>query len=179
MQNINTDKFWTLIDNAVKTSNGNDAIKEEYLITELAKLSLEEIKDFELAFRKCLLDADHFKVMAAQKIIEGYVSDDIYLYFRCWIIGQGKQAYDEILKDPDYLSTLVSNGDICSFEELMYVTTQAYSIKTGKEEDETFPRESAIKMGLDYDFGAPPPKGTDWTEDQLPTLLPKLWAKFN
>jgi hypothetical protein len=82
MQNINTDKFWTLIDNAVKTSNGNDAIKEEYLITELAKLSLEEIKDFELAFRKCLLDADHFKVMAAQKIIEGYVSDDIYLYFQ-------------------------------------------------------------------------------------------------
>lgn len=179
MQHINTDKFWALIDNAVKASNGNDSIKEEYLIKELAKLSLEDITDFEIAFRKCVIDADDFKVIAAQKIIEGFVFDDIYLYFRCWIIGQGKNVYDEILKDPDYLSTLVNKGDLCSFEELMYVATQAYAIKTGKKEDETFPRGTAVKKGLDYDFGAPPTKGTDWTEDQLPTLLPKLWAKFN
>jgi hypothetical protein len=56
---------------------------------------------------------------------------------------------------------------------------KAYSLKTGKKEDETFPRDTAIAMGLDYDFGAPPTKGNDWTEDQLPSLLPKLWAKFN
>jgi hypothetical protein len=61
----------------------------------------------------------------------------------------------------------------------MYVATKAYSLKTGKKEDETFPRDTAISMGLDYDFGAPPTKGNDWTEDQLPSLLPKLWAKFN
>jgi hypothetical protein len=179
MQTINTDKFWIFIDNAVKASNGNDSIKETHLTTELTKLSLDDIRDFEISFRKCVIDADDFKVMAAQKIIDGYVSDDTYLYFRCWLIGQGKTIYTESLKNADYLSTVVNKGDTCNFEEIMYVATKAYSLKTGKKEDETFPRDTAIAMGLDYDFGAPPTKGNDWTEDQLPSLLPKLWAKFN
>lgn len=179
MDTINTDNFWLLVDNAVKASNGDNSLKEKFLTSELEKLSLEEIKNFEIAFRKCVIDADDFKVMAAQKIIEGYVSDDSYLYFRCWLIGQGKAVYMETLKDPDYLSTIANKGDECDFEGIMYVATDAYSKKTGKEEDETFPRNIAIDMGLDYDFGAPPTKGTDWTEEQLPTLLPKLWAKFN
>ena len=179
MDTISTDKFWALIDEAVKSSNGNNSLKEDYLTTELEKLSLDEIKDFELAFRKCVIDADDFNVMAAQKIIDGYVSDDTYLYFRCWLIGQGQTVYSETLKNPDYLANLVNEGDECDWEGIMYLATKAYSQKTGKEEDETFPRDVAIEMGLDYDFGAPPTKGTDWTEEQLPTLLPKLWAKFN
>lgn len=179
MDTINTDKFWSLVDNAVKSSNGENALKEKYLTTELEKLSLDEIKNFEIAFRKCVIDADDFKVMAAQKIIEDYVSDDTYLYFRCWLIGHGKTVYTETLKNPDYLATIANKGDECDWEGIMYVATNAYSKKTGKEEDETFPRDIAIGMGLDYDFGAPPTKGTDWTEDQLPTLLPKLWTKFN
>jgi hypothetical protein len=178
MDTINTDNFWALIDSAVNISNGSDELKEKYLTAELEKLSLEEIKSFEIAFRKCIIDADDYKVMASQKIIEDYVSDDTYLYFRCWLIGKGKTVYTETLKDPDYLSLIVNKGQICDWEGIMYVATSAYSKKTGKEEDETFPRDFAMSMGLDYDFGAPPTKGTDWTEDQLPVLLPKLWKKI-
>ncbi len=179
MDSINTDKFWSLIDNAVTASNGNNSIKEDYLISELEKLSLEDIRDFEIAFRKCIIEPDEFKIMAALKIIEGYVTDDSYLYFRCWLIGLGKKAYIETLRNPDYLAKVVNKDEVCDWESIMYVATEAYSKKTGKEEDETFPRDIAIDMGLDYDFGAPPTKGTNWTEDQLPVLHPKLWAKFN
>lgn len=179
MDTINTDEFWTLVDNAVNAANGNNDLKEDYLVEALKKRSLEEIIQFEIAFRKCVIDADHFNIMAAQKIIEGYVSDDSYLYFRCWLIGQGKAVYAETLKNPDYLATIASDGDEHEWEGLMYLATEAYAKKTGKEEDETFPRDVATQKGLDYDFGAPPTKGTDWTEEQLPTLLPKLWEKFN
>lgn len=179
MQTINTDKFWMLVDEAVKASNGRQSLKEKNLIDELTQLSLDDIKNFEFAFRKCIIDADDYKIMAAQKIIDGYVSDDSYLYFRCWLIGQGKKVYTETLTNPDYLSTIVKPGEACSFEDLMYVATEAYSEKTGMPEDETFPRDAAIKMGLNYDFGAPATKGSDWTESQLPSLLPKLWAKFH
>ena len=179
MDTINTDKFWSLVDNAVRASNGDEYLKEKYLTEELEKLSLDEIKDFEIAFRKCIIDADEFKIMAAQKIIEGYVTDDSYLYFRCWLIGLGKNAYTETLKNPDHLATIVNKKEICEWERIMYVATEAYSKKTGKEEDETFPRDFAINLGLDYDFGAPPTKGTDWTERELPTMLPQLWIKFN
>ena len=174
-----TDPFWLLVDNAVKVANGNDLVKEIFLSAVLEKHSLEEIKDFEIAFRQCVFDADDYRVMAAQKIITNYVSDDSYLYFRCWLIGQGRQVYTETLKNPDYLANIVHKGDLCSWEGLMYVATDAYSRKTGKEEDETFPRNMASKMGLDYDLGPPPTKGTDWTQEQLPALLPKLWMKFN
>jgi hypothetical protein len=179
MDNINTDQFWMLINSAVKVSNDNDSLKEQYLISQLSKLSLKEIHDFEMALRKSIIDADDFKVMAAQKIIEGYVSDDSYLYFHCWLIGQGKTVFSETLKNPDYLAKIVNKGDICEFEELLYITTEAFSKVTGKKEDDSFPRSVAYSKGLDYDNGAPPTKGTDWTSDQLPTLYPKLWTKLN
>ena len=112
------------------------------------------------------------------KIIEGSFTDDSYLYFRCWLIGQGKTIYQETLKNPDYLANIVKADKIHEFEGLMYVATKAYEEKTGKKEDESFPRDLAYKAGLDYDFGAPPTKGTDWTEDALPTLLPALYNKL-
>jgi Protein of unknown function (DUF4240) len=179
MDTINTDQFWSLIDNSVIASNGDKFLQANYLTTELEKLSLEEITNFEIAFCKCVIDADNYNIMAAQKIIKGYVSDDSNLYFRCWIIGQGKTAYSEIIKNADSLSLLLNKGEECDWEELMYVATKAYSAKSGKDEDETFPRDIAVKMGLDYDFNPPPTKGEDWTEDELPTLLPKLWKKYN
>lgn len=174
-----TDPFWLLIDAAAKVSQGKNDLKEQFLVNELVNRSLQEIIDFEVSFRKAIIEADDFKVMAAQKIIDGYVSDDSYLYFRCWLISQGKVVFSETLKNPDYLANIVNTNEHCSFEELMYVATKAYSQKTGEEEDETFPREIATKRGLNYDFGAPPTKGIDWTEEELPILYPKLWAKFN
>jgi hypothetical protein len=179
MNNVTTEKFWSLIDDAVRVSRGVDALKESFLVVELKKLSLSEIIDFEIVFRKLVIDADTYKVMAALKIIEGFVSDDSYLYFRCWLIGQGKATYTETLRNPDYLASIVPIGELCFWEGLMYVATIAYSNKTGKEEDENFPREIALGLDLDYDNGAPPTKGTDWKEDQLPNILPKLWAKFS
>jgi hypothetical protein len=179
MDTIKTEQFWSLIDKAVELAHGDNELKEKFLTTELTKLSLEEIKDFEIAYRKSVIDADDFKIMAAAKIIEGYVSDDSYLYFRNWIIGQGKKVYDETLKNPDYLAKVVEKGESTDFESLLYVATEVYSRKTGKEEDESFPRDIAIGMGLDYNFGAPPTKGTDWTEEELPELLPELWNKMN
>lgn len=179
MPTIHTDQFWLLVDNAVQTSNGNNSLKEKYLTAELEKRSLDEIINFEIAFRQCVIDADDFKVMAAQKIITNYVSDDTYLYFRCWLIGQGRQVYTETLKNPDYLANIINKEDRCSWEGIMYVATNAYSRKTGREEDETFPRNIASKMGLDYDLRTPPTKGAGWTQDQFPALLPKLWMKFN
>jgi hypothetical protein len=179
MEKYNADKFWKLIDGAVKVSNGNQVLFEKFLVKQLTKVSLEEIKNFEIVFRKVVIDADDYKVMAAQKIIEGYVSDDPYLYFRCWLIGQGKKVYDETLKNPDYLADIVRKDEIYELEALMYVATKAYSEKLDKEEDDTFPRDNAIGLGLDYDFGAPPTKGIDWKEEELPTLYPKLWAKLH
>lgn len=172
-------QFWRVIDFAHQQAKGDERLFENLLIKSLGQYSPEEIIEFECLLEQQLLAADDFKVMAAQKIIEGSVTDDSYLYFRCWLISQGKSVFEEALRNPDSLASIDTEGVVAEFEPLLYVATQAYKNKTGKqEEDESFPRGVASKRGLNYDSSTGT-KGKDWTEEQLPTLLPKLWVKHN
>ncbi|WP_052695651.1 DUF4240 domain-containing protein [Hymenobacter sp. AT01-02] len=170
-------EFWQLIDSAKKASGGDQGLQEKELISSLEKYAPEEIIDFECLLCECLIEADDFGIMAAQKILDGYVSDDSYLYFRCWLVGQGESVFKAALDKPDTLAAVL-DAPYQDFEELLSVATTAFQKRTGKEEeDETFPREIAASRGLDYDSDSFT-KGEDWTESQLPKLLPKLWKKF-
>lgn len=172
-------EFWRVIDFAHQQARGHEQVYEALLIKTLGQYSPEEIIEFECILEQQLLAVDDFKVMAAQKIIEGSVTDDSYLYFRSWLISQGKSVFEEVLRNPDSLAGIDTEATIAEFEPLLYVATQAYKNKTGKqEEDESFPRGVASARGLNYD-SATGTKGKDWTEEQLPTLLPKLWAEHN
>lgn len=173
-------EFWKIIEYSIQKSNNDKLEQEKAIIEKLATYNPEQIIEFEIIFRQLIIEADDFKIMGAQKIIEGYVSDDSYLYFRCWLIGKGEKIYTETLKNPEFLAQNINQDEETYFEELMYVATSAYKLKTGKKaEDESFPRDTAIKKGLDYDFGAPPTKGIDWKEDELPKTYPKLWKLYN
>ena len=175
-------EFWKIINYSLTKSQQNSSLQDKMIIEKLATYSPEQIIDFEIILRQTINQADDFKVMAVEKIIEGYVSDDPYLYFRCWLIGQGENTFNETIKNPEFLAEIVNKQTDTNFEGLLYVATEAYKQKTGKrEEDETFPRDVAMEKDpkLDYDMGAPPTKGTDWTVEQLPNLYPKLWAKFH
>ena len=172
------DRIWHIIDAAHQQAEGDVQQQEALLIEQLASYSPANIIDFERILRRYILDADSFKLIAAQKIIQGHVTDDPYLYFRCWLIGQGSEVFFEALRNPDSLAELVVDEYEIDFEALLLVATEAFQQKTGlEEEDEGFPREIAFEEGLDYD-GPTETKGENWTEEQLPMLLPKLWAKF-
>ncbi|MHC0441878.1 DUF4240 domain-containing protein [Flavobacterium sp. 3-210] len=173
-------EFWKIIEYSIAKSNNDKLEQEKIIIEKLSTYTPEQIIEFEMIFRQLIIQADDFKIVAAQKIIVDYVSDDSYLYFRCWLIGKGQKIYAGTVKNPDFLSENINQDEESFFEGLMYVATNAYKIKTGKkEEDESFPRIVAIKKGLDYDFGAPPTKGVDWKEEELPTTYPKLWNLYN
>ncbi|UYZ62672.1 DUF4240 domain-containing protein [Hymenobacter weizhouensis] len=170
-------EFWHFIESAAREAQNNQQLQEAALIKSLQTLEPEQIISFECVLREYLIEADHFNILAAQKIIDGYVSDDSYLYFRCWLIGQGEAVFTTALLNPDTLASVVDDP-YQGFEELLYVATTAFEKRTGKtEEDDSFPRNIAHARGLDYDFGSET-KGDDWTESQLPKMLPKLWKKF-
>lgn len=174
---MNKTEFWQLIEATKKEAQGDQQIQEAALLSHLAKLEPEQIIEFECLLQEYLLEADHFNIMAVQKILDGYVSDDSYLYFRCWLVAQGEQVFTDALRNADTLAAVI-DAPYQDFEELLYVATKAFEQRTGKqEEDATFPREIASARGLDYDSGSAT-KGEDWTENQLPKLLPKLWKKF-
>ncbi|MGI4741908.1 MAG: DUF4240 domain-containing protein [Janthinobacterium lividum] len=178
-EKMDKQEFWRVIDFAHQQAKGDEQLFENLLVKNLGQYSQEEIIEFECLLEQQLLAADDFKVMAAQKIIEGSVTDDSYLYFRCWLISQGKSVFEEAIHNPDSLASIDTKGTVAEFEPLLYVSTQAYKDKTAKrEEDASFPRGVASTRGLNYDI-ATGTKGEDWTEEQLPTLLPNLWAKHN
>jgi len=176
---MKVEDFWKLLNAAVKESNGNMDIQANLLEASLSQMDTTHIVNFEEILREKIIECDEYKVMAAAKIINDFVSDDSYLYFRCWIIGMGKEVYEKALTNPDSLSSKINRDEIADYEQLLYVATKAYSEKVGRDEDETFPRDICIDKGLDYDFGAPPTKGDDWNEEELPSICPKLWGKFN
>ncbi|TVT40053.1 DUF4240 domain-containing protein [Hymenobacter setariae] len=175
---MNQTEFWQLIDATHQAAVGSLDSQETKLIEALAQHSLDDIVDFERLFRQYILAADDFGIIAAQKIIQGWVSDDSYLYSRCWLISQGEQVFFEALRNPDALAELAATQGNTDFEPLLYVADKAFAVLTGMEEDESFPRNIAYEQGLDYD-GSTETKDEDWTEEQLPALLPRLWSKFN
>ena len=77
---MNIKEFWKLIESS-KSSNQQDFL--DNLKKQLYALDNKEIILFEEILRELIIKADHYNVMAAEKIIEGWVSDDPYLYFRC------------------------------------------------------------------------------------------------
>lgn len=176
---MNETEFWELIDKSNQQCRDDKHCQLEFIKSSLIEMDSIHIYDFEEILRQKIIECDDYKVMAAAKIIDGYVSDDSYIYFRCWLIGKGKFVYKSAIRDPETLSKHLIDKNSCDFEELLYVATEVYSSKTGKEEDRTFPRDTCIKKGLDYDFGAPPTKGEDWDEDDLPEMYPKLWGHIN
>ena len=178
---MNTEIFWEIIDKSSIISNGSNSLQEKLLIDILADYPKEEIIDFEIVLRQLIDEADHYNVVAAEKIIQGWVSDDSYLYFRCWLIAQGKSVFYGSLQNPDLLANIITDATETSFEELLYIATEAFKLKTGKqEEDDSFPREVASEKdkALNYDMGGSGTKGEDWEVDDLPKLYPKLCARF-
>nr|WP_294793604.1 DUF4240 domain-containing protein [uncultured Mucilaginibacter sp.] len=179
-EKLDENEFWKIIDYSYNAAKGNLDLQNQIVTQKLSDYAPEEIINFEIILCKKLIEANDFKILAANKIIDSYVSDDGFLYFRLWLISLGRETFEQTLKSPDHLATVVGKGVLPEFEPLLYVSTQAYKNKTGKQqEDNTFPRDVAFGKGLNYDVGGAPMTGKNWKEGELPTLYPKLWEKFN
>ena len=171
---MNEEKFWRLIDDASPHPEFS-----QYLEKELEKLSEEEIIEFECILREKIILANHFDIMAAQKIIFDYVSDDTYLDFRCALISLGQEKFEEIIQNPDNLHKFIEPDENLYFPDygdLFYIPTKVFEKKTGKKEDKNFPRDICSQRGLDY--YKPAQKGRRWKGSELSQRLPGLWKKF-
>lgn len=178
---MNKKEFWKIIDDSRLASNGDYNLFQAKTVKLLSKCTAEQIIEFEMILRELIIESDDYRIIAVYKIIMGMLSDDSYLYLRCWLIGQGEEAYQQTLRNPDHLVNIIdekSNLDF-HFEDLLYVATEAYKEKVGRiTEDDSFSREIAYKMGLIYDCGASSTKGRKYSEKELPNVFPNLWERF-
>lgn len=157
--------FWSLVDGAHDAA-GNDVLARPAALREqLINLPPEELQDFQEHFDAQILRSNRWDICAAAKIIDGCVTDDSFLYFRTWLISEGKATFEASLRNPDSLAG-AAPFRLASLEGFAYVALALHEEKGGGGLTRNLP------------FIEPDPSGEDWDEKDLPTLLPRLWSAY-
>ncbi|MCA9395438.1 MAG: DUF4240 domain-containing protein [Candidatus Omnitrophica bacterium] len=167
--------FWDLIYHSKQLHPSNLSNQAQMILQTLKGMRSEDIIGFEMRLRQLLLAANHYNILAAQKIVEGDVSDDSFLYYRCALIMLGKEIFYACMDNPDdFTKELYSIEG--GAEELLELADRAMKEKYGSDiQDVGLPREICSEF-IDYDFGVNKMLGEDWKEADLPRRFPKLWA---
>jgi len=165
MSIFNEEQFWCLIDQARAGSFASAS--PEPLHKLLSRLSDDEILSFGHTFYERLCDLNQWRLWAAGYVIAGGMSDDSFHYFRSWILGKGRDAFEVAMKDPDELGPFVDNNEVDN-ELLEYVAVNVLE-QRGVEED---PRDSSDRRADD------PPTGEPFEEGTVAAAFPKLAALF-
>jgi len=168
-------QFWKIIDASRQQADGDDHAQIEALREQLRTLPVEEIVSFHEHFRECEAAANRNDLYAAATIIDGFwvfwVSDDSFEYFRYWLIAQGRQVFEDALRDPENLADVIKEGMVCLFEAFGYVSALVWEEKTGQTMDKIPVQRGTIRPEDRANLA--------WKDDEdLKRRFPKLWAKF-
>lgn len=154
-----TTAFW----NTIQQSSG-DPDKLKVL---LEAQSDEEVVAFGKAFYHGLIQLNRWEIWGAGYVMAGGMGDDGFHYFRSWIIGKGKEAFETALSTPDELGKFASANDDFENELLEYV---AVDVLEARGIDD--PRDDSMGFADDQ------PTGSEWSEDDVYDRYPKLAAQF-
>jgi hypothetical protein len=104
---MTADEFWE----HVAATKRDDADGHAAALTDrLAALPPDEIVDFEYWWVRSRAEAYRRDLWAAAYHANGGCSDDGFLDFRCWLILQGRDAFERVAADPNELADLVAGG---------------------------------------------------------------------
>lgn len=127
---LEEEQFWEIID-LLDWEQEADADIIEPVVAKLAAMSVAHIYQFQdiLSEKLYRLDQRQFAEHIGDRSYQPgkYFSVDGFLYIRACVVANGREIYEEVLKDPGKMPKGVS------FEPVLYVATKAYKRKTGRE----------------------------------------------
>jgi hypothetical protein len=166
-------EFWELVDSTREAAEGDPEDQADLLVERLTALDPESVLDFARHFEARYNRAYRWDLWGAAWVLLDGASDDAFDFFRCWLIGQGREVFEGAVHDPDALAGLLEDFDEeidGDGEELGYAADEAYEQLTGT---------------VAPDLGIPPaptePEGTplDFEDDrELEARYPRLWERF-
>jgi len=191
--------FWEAIEKSYKYNKKDceDYDLEEHiekLTAYLSKYSEEKLILFEKTLQEKLISLYTAPIAELSIILEneyekegdtysfdGYISDDGFLYFRCWLLLKGKEFYDDITKDIESFVSGKYNFDIGDTwaEGLLYVANDANS-EARPDSDEDIIRDTVYEKWpeLNYDFGEFAMEREPESGTELQKMYPKLVAEI-
>jgi Protein of unknown function (DUF4240) len=164
--------FWRIITKACGSSVYETEEWAENLESALIGLKPEEIIEWNQIFDRLAASAYRIDLWGAAYIINGGASDDGFYYFRCWLIGMGREVYEAAIANPDSLADVVDpKMDVDAEAEIYAAAHQAWMAVTGKADTDPYPAriERAHLQGEDWDFD---------DDQEVRRRLPRLATKF-
>ncbi|MFI8187854.1 DUF4240 domain-containing protein [Streptomyces sp. NPDC085946] len=166
-------EFWELVDDTREAAEGDPEEQADLLVARLLEKDPESVLDFARHFEVRYNRAYRWDLWGAAWVLLDGASDDAFDFFRCWLIGQGREVFEGALHDPDALADLLEEFDEeidGDGEELGYAADEAYEQLTG-----------TVAPDLDVAPAPAEPEGTPLDledERQLAERYPRLWERF-
>ncbi|MEU2222397.1 DUF4240 domain-containing protein [Streptomyces sp. NPDC018347] len=166
-------EFWELIDATREAAGGDPEEQADALVDRLLRLDPELVLDFARHFEARYNRAYRWDLWGAAWLLLDGCSDDAFDYFRCWLIGQGREVFEGALHEPDALAGLLGEFDEeidGDGEELGYAADEVYEQLTG-----------TVAPDLGIAPAPAEPEGTplDLEDDRvLASRYPRLWERF-
>ncbi|MGW0965240.1 DUF4240 domain-containing protein [Streptomyces sp. NPDC002516] len=166
-------EFWQLVDTTRETAEGDPEEQADLLVERLVQLDPDSVLDFARHFESRYNRAYRWDLWGAAWLLLDGASDDAFDFFRCWLIGQGRDVFEGAMHDPDTLAELLDDFDEeidGDGEELGYAADEAYEQLTG-----------AVAPALGIPAAPAEPEGTPLPFENdavIAERYPKLWERF-
>ncbi|WP_158566999.1 DUF4240 domain-containing protein [Actinomadura craniellae] len=176
------DEFWALIEEARITADGDAHEQVELLVDRLRRLSPAEIRFFSRQWDLVTHEGHIWDLVGAAYVLDGYVSDDHFDYFRPWLMMHGRDVWEAAVADVENLADAplrFVNG-WPQLEDALYMDVRAYGEATGRGEDAFYEdmteddREEHRRLALAPLRGVPLPE----TDEECARCWPRLWARY-
>lgn len=189
---MNHNQFWALIDaaNEKVSHRDHDALIRE-IRQALIQCSVSDLMDWERIRMEYHNEAYRHDLWAVSAALGAHHTDDGFVDFRCWLISCGRKVYMAAMADPDSLADVDTEGEDLSFGDFGYVADNAYREKVPfpagldsrlqdlwlltNMKDHHLSKEAREELLDEIPYRKE--IHACWTENELPELFPRIWAK--
>jgi Protein of unknown function (DUF4240) len=157
---VDPDRFWSIIDSVDSPSALHDNLKS---------LTGDDLLAFERLHAAYMDRAYDWSLWGAAYVIAGGCSDDLFEYFRAYLISRGQQIFERAVTAPDSLADVTLDTDD-EWEDWMSPTMFVVHERTGQwayvgPPDPQRPRRAE-------------PSGEPWNESDLAKRFPRLASRY-
>lgn len=156
---MNLEQFWQIIHAACRADPRSSEQWSRRLTETLVQFSADEIVEWNHIFDRLVAAAYRVDLIAACRLMNTGAGSDGFYYFRCWLVGMGRDVYTAAIANADTLAdvALPFSAGIDAEAEIYAAAHRAWMQITGEPDTADYParNESAELIGDDWDTDDP------------------------
>lgn len=164
---MNEDRFWELIENSQVSDD-----PYEHLTESLRAAPADDIVAYQNILREKIAEACTFPILAANFVIQSYVSDDVFEDFRAWLVSKGRERFENAVSNPETIASWLERDEVDDIDGATMLLLAETAFAEYWDEDQFFER-------IEYPSG--PNIEEDWPDtkaeyrERYPALVDKFW----